>query len=129
MPKAKELKVRVENRPGVLGDVTAALAAQKLNLRAAHGWTEGDVGYVRLVPEKAAPAKKALAKAGFQVEERDVLEVVLADKAGALAEIAGKLGRAGVNVEYLYVGSAGAARKVSAFFGVPDLAAASKAAR
>jgi hypothetical protein len=129
MPKAKELKVKVENRAGVLGEITAALAAQKLNLRAAHGWAEGDVGYVRLVPEKPGPAKKALAKAGFAVEEREVLEVVLADKAGALAEVAGKLGRAGVNLEYLYVGSAGAARKVSVFLGVPDLVAASRAVR
>lgn len=129
MPRAKELKIRVENRPGVLGEVTAALAEKKLNLRAAHGWSEGDVAYIRLVPDKAPAARKALQKAGYAPEDRDVLEVVLADKPGALAEVAAKLGDAGVDVEYVYTGSAGAARKVSAFFGVPDLAAAVKAAR
>jgi hypothetical protein len=129
MPRAKELKVRVENRPGMLGEVASALGEKKVNLRAAHAWAEGDVGYVRLVAEQVGAAKKALAARGWPADEREVLEVVLADKPGALGEAAAKLGAAGVNVEYMYVGSAGAARKVSAFFGVPDVAAALKAAR
>jgi hypothetical protein len=129
MPRAKELKVRVENRPGMLGEVASALGEKKINLRAAHAWSEGEAGYVRLVPEQTGAARKALAARGWPVDEREVLEVVLADKPGALGDASRKLGTAGIDIEYMYVGSAGAARKVSAFFGVADVAAALKASR
>jgi len=129
MAKAKELKVRVENRPGILGEVASALGEKKVNLRGAHAWAEGSQGFIRLVADKPAAARKILAARGLAAEERDVLEVVLPDRPGALGAAAAKLGRAGVNVEYMYVGTAKGARKVSVFFGVPDVAAAQKAAR
>lgn len=129
MPRAKELKVRVENRPGVLGEVASALGEKKVNLRGAHAWTEGDVGYLRLVADPPGAAKKALAARGWAPDEREVLELALPDKPGALGEAAAKLGRAGINVEYMYVGTGAGARKVSVFFGVGDVGAALKAAR
>jgi hypothetical protein len=129
MPKAVELKVRVENRPGILGEVASALGEKKVNLRGAHAWAEGAEGYIRLVADKPAAARKALAARGWNADERNVLELVLPDRPGALGAAAAKLGRAGVNVEYMYVGTAKGARKVSVFFGVPDVAAAQKAAR
>jgi hypothetical protein len=128
MPKAKELKVRVPDRPGTLGEITGALAEKKINLRAVNAWVEGDEGVIRLVADSAAKAKKALAAQGLQVEEQDVLEVELADKPGALAEKATRLGAAGVNITHVFIGTAGA-RKATAFIGVSDLAAALKAVR
>ena len=128
MPKAKELKVRVEDRPGALGEVTAALAAKKINLRGVNAWVEGNEGVVRLVADKAAAAKKALAGKGWQVEEAEVVELELPDKPGALAEKAIALGRAGVNITHVYVGTGGA-RKATVFLAVSDVARALKALR
>jgi hypothetical protein len=128
MPRAKELKVRVTDRPGALGEVAAALAAKKINLRAVNAWVEGNEGVVRLVADKAAAAKKALAAKGWQVEEVDVVELELPDKPGALADKATALGRAGVNITHVFVGTAGA-RKATVFLGVSDVAAALKALR
>lgn len=128
MPRAKELKIRVEDRPGMLGEVAGALAAKKINLRAVNAWVEGSEGVIRLVADKAAAAKKALAAKGWSVEEHDVVELELADKPGALAEKAAALGRAGVNITHVMVGPAGA-RKATVFLGVADVAAALKAAR
>ncbi len=128
MPRAKELKVRVPDRPGALGEVTAALAEKKINLRAVNAWIEGTEGIIRLVPDKAAAAKKALAAKGWPVEEKEVVEVELPDKPGALAEKATKLGRAGVNITHVLVGPGGA-RKATVFLGVSDVAAALKALR
>ena len=128
MPRAKELKVRVADRPGTLGEVTSALAEKKINLRAVNAWVEGSEGVVRLVADSAPKARKALAAKGLQVEEQDVVEVELADKPGALAEKATRLGAAGVNITYVFIGTAGA-RKATAFIGVSDVAAALKALR
>lgn len=128
MAKAKELKFRVPDRPGMLGEIATALGEKKVNLRAVNAWVEGGEGVVRIVVDKPAVAKKALASRGWQAEERDVLEIELADKPGALGEAAAALGAAGVNITHVFVGT-GAARKATIFLGVSDLAAAAKALR
>ena len=128
MPRAKELKIRIPDRPGALGEVTEALAEKKINLRAVNAWIEGTEGVVRVIVDKVPPARKALAAKGWKVEEQEVIEVELADKPGALAEKAAKLGRAGVNITHVFVGTGGA-RKATVFMGVSDIAAALKAVR
>jgi hypothetical protein len=128
MPRAKELKVRVENRPGMLGEVASALAEKKVNVRAVNAWVEGEQGVIRIVADRLPVARKVLAARGWNPEEVEVLEVELADKPGSLARLASALGKAGVDIGHVYVGSAGA-RKASVFMGVSDLTAALKAAR
>ncbi len=128
MPRAKELKVRIPDRPGALGEVTAALAEKKVNLRAVNAWVEGDEGVVRLVADKLPVARKALAAKGWRVDEQEIIEIELSDKPGALAEKAEKLGRAGVNITHVFVGTGGS-RKATVFLGVSDIAAALKALR
>ena len=128
MAKAKELKFRVPDRPGMLGEIAGALGEKKVNLRAINAWVEGTEGVVRLVVDKHAAAKKLLAKKGWMPEERDVLELQLPDKPGALGAAAAKLGKAGVNVTHVFVGTGGA-KKATVFLGVSDLAAAAKALR
>ena len=128
MPRAKELKLRVADRPGALGEVAAALAEKKINLRALNAWVEGTEGVIRVVADKTAAAKKILAARGYTVAETDVVEVELADKPGTLAEKAAKLGAAGVNITHVYLGTGGA-RKATIFLAVSDVAAAMKALR
>jgi hypothetical protein len=128
MPRAKELKIRVEDRPGMLGEVAAALAAKKVNLRAVNAWVEDGQGVVRMIVDKVGPAKRALTAHGWDVEETDVVELELADKPGALADAAAALGEAGVNIGHVFVGVAGA-RKATVFLGVSDIRAAVKALR
>ncbi len=128
MPRAKELKFRVPDRPGMLGEIASALGEKRVNLRAVNAWIEGEEGVVRIVVDKHAAAKKVLDARGWQAEEREVLELELPDKPGALGEVASALGQAGVNITHVFVGT-GSARKATVFLGVSDLAAALKAAR
>ena len=128
MARAKELKFKVPDRPGMLGEITTALGEKKVNLRAVNAWVEGDEGVIRMVVDKHAVAKKLLAQMGWAPEERDVIELELADKPGTLAAAATKLGNAGVNITHVFLGTAGA-RKATVFLGVSDPAAATKALR
>jgi hypothetical protein len=128
MARAKELKFRVQDRPGMLGEIASALGDKKINLRAINAWVEGTEGVVRIVVDKHAAAKKLLAQRGWMPEERDVVEIELADKPGTLGEAAAKLGNAGVNITHVFVGTGGA-RKATVFLGVSDPAAAAKALR
>src|SRR2546425_6589317 len=129
MARAKQLTLWVADQPGVLGEIASALGEKKTNIVAVMGATEGGRGAVRMVVDKPATARKVFASRGWQVTEEEVLAVTLSDSPGALGRVATKLGRAGVNIQYVYVGSAGSARKLNAYLGVSDLKAALKAAR
>lgn len=128
MPRAKALKVKVPDRPGILGEVASALGAKGINLVAVHGYAEQGQGVLCLVVDKLAAAVKVLAGRGLKPEEEEVLEVQLADRPGAMGEIAKTLGDARINIKYVFVGTA-RGRKVTVYLAVDDLPGALKALR
>lgn len=128
MPRAKELMIRTDDRPGLLGELASALGAKKVNIRAVNAWVENGQAVFRLVVDKGPAAKKVLAALGWKAEEKDVLELELADKPGALGKAAKALGDAGISIGHIFVG-AGGARKATIYLGVPDVKAAMKAVR
>jgi hypothetical protein len=129
MPRAKQLTLWVADQPGMLGEIASALGEKKTNIVAIMGATEGGRGAVRMIVDKPATARKVFAAHGWRATDEEVVAVTLADSPGALGRVATKLGRAGVNIDYLYVGTAGSARKLNAYLGVSDVKAALKAAR
>jgi len=129
MPKAKQLSVWVENRPGVLGEVASTLGAKKINIIGFMAPAAEGRGAIRMVVDKPAAARKALAEGAWETTEEDIVQVILANKPGSLGSAASKLGTVGINIQYAYTGSAKGARKVSTFFAVADVEAALKALR
>jgi hypothetical protein len=126
MPRAKQLTVVLPDRPGTLGEVATALGEKKVNIVGFCGAKQGDQGYIWLVVDKTAAAKKLFAARGWNATEDEVLAVTLPDNPGSLGRFTSKLGKAGVNITFAYTGSAGSARKLNAYFGVSDLKAALK---
>jgi len=102
----EQLSVFLENKPGVLADVCKALAEGGVNLRAISVSDTVDHAVVRLVTTEPGIARSILERGGALVVETNVLVLTLANEPGALAEVAGKLSEAKVNIEYSY-GSAG----------------------
>ena len=129
MPRAKQLSLSVPDQPGMLGEIATALGNKKINILGMCAATQGGNGMVWMVVDKPAAAKKVFSQNGWSATEEEVLAVTLTDSPGALGKVATKLGRAGVNITFVYVGTAGSARKVNAYVGVSDLKAALKAAR
>jgi len=121
MPRAKQLTVSVENRPGMLGEVGSALGAKKVNIVAFMATVSDNQGIIRMIVDKRAAAKRVLAEHRWETTEEDVLEVALQDKPGSLGRIAHKLREASVNIDYAYVGVGPSAQRVNAYFGVSDL--------
>ena len=128
VPRAKALKVRVPDRPGILGEVASALGANGINLVAVHGYSEKGQGLLCLVVDKLAAAVKVLKGRGLDPQEDDILEVQLADRPGTMGEVAKTLGDAGINIKYVFVGTA-RGRKVTVYLAVEDLAGAVKTLR
>ena len=78
--------------------------------------------------DKFGAAKKVLASRGWTPQEEEVLEVEVSDKPGALGDVAKRLGDAGINIKYVFVGTA-RGRKVTVYLAVEDLPAALKILR
>ena len=129
MPKAKQLTVWVENRPGMLGEVGSALGAKKVNILAFMATVTENRGTIRMVVDKPATAKKVFAEHRWETTEDEVLKVLLLDKPGSLGRMAHKLREASVNIHYSYVGLGPRARQANAYFGVSDLKVALIAVR
>ena len=129
MPRAKQLSAWVEDRPGVLGLMAAALGDRGVSIRAFMASALDGRGFVRLVVDQPAVARKVLKDLGWTVTVDDIIEVTTADKPGALGAVADRLGSRGINIQYAYVGQAGAARKVNLYLAVADVKAALAALR
>lgn len=116
----KQFTVCLENKPGQLARLCKALARAKVNILAISVVDSVDSGLVRFVAESAAAARKALAKAKINATTRDVLVVTLANEPGGLAEAAGRLAAAGVNIDYVYASTMRQCEEALCVFAVDD---------
>ena len=126
MPKAKQLSVRVENRPGTLAHVARVLGDAKVNILAFLTSTLGAEGSVQVVVDNVNKAKKALEGAGLAYTESDVLHVELPNVPGALGSFAGKLAAKEINITSGYQTTVKGSRKASVVLAVSDLDTAAR---
>ena len=108
------------DRPGELGRLAAALAAKDVNIDAIAAHTAFGKGYVAVLPAEPKRARDALKEAGFTFNEKTVLTVQLEDKPGTLADLAKRLGGAGVSITSVVPIGTGEGR-VQLAIGVDDL--------
>jgi len=109
MEKIKELFVVVENRPGALGELLGHLSKEKINIEAIGIFQD----VAKLSVSDLDLAAKALARAKYQVEVREVLRIDLDNKPGSFAFVVSRLANAGLNIEYCY-GTVGKGQKSAA---------------
>jgi hypothetical protein len=114
---ASDLLIRVENSPGMLAKVAAAVSDAGVNLSAATCTRPGDTADLHVLVKHPEAAKHALAIAGLAVTaEREVVVVDVDDRPGALADLARRVADAGVDLDLVYV-----ATNNHVVFGSPDL--------
>jgi hypothetical protein len=129
MARAKQISAWVEDRPGMLGQVADSLGENGVSIRAFMAAVLDGKGFVRVVVDRPAAARKIFASHGWKTTEDEVVEVTVPDQPGALGAVAERLGRSGINIQYAYVGTAKSAQKVNLYLAVPDVKAALKALR
>lgn len=122
MPKAKQLSVSVENRPGTLAQVAKVLGDAKVNILA----FLTTPGTAHVVVDNVDKAKKALDGAGLSYTESDVLFVELKNAPGALGQFAEKLAAKGINITSGYQTSVKGSKKASVVLAVSDLEEAAR---
>ena len=108
MPKVTQLTLRLGSKPGVLAQIASTLARAGVNITAicAAEATSGR-GKIRLLVDNPARATEALKAARFRPGQEEALALTLDNRPGALAEVAGKLARARVNIKCAYATTSG----------------------
>src|SRR2546425_6994182 len=102
MQVTTQLSLFLENRAGVLARLAADLARHRVSIRALTVANLVDHAVVRLVVSDPQRALHLLGERGVLAFTSDVLAVEVPDEGGTIADIARRLGRAGINIEYAY---------------------------
>ena len=113
-----DLVIEIENEPGALAQVAAAISDAGVNLAAATCMGTAERVELHVLVPHAEAAKHALALSHLAVSrEREVVVVDVEDRPGVLADLTRKVARAGVDLDLVYV-----ATRNRLVFGATDLA-------
>jgi hypothetical protein len=114
-----DLVIDIDNTPGALAEVTAAISDAGVNIAAATCVGTGKTAELHILVPHAEAAKHALAISHLAVSrEREVAVVEVEDRPGVLADLTRKIAEAGVNLDLVFV-----ATRNRVVFGAADLTA------
>lgn len=115
---AVDLLIDVENTPGALAQVAAAISDAGVNISAATCVGGGERAEIHVLVKHAEAARHALGAISHLAinREREVVVVDVEDRQGVLADLTRKIATAGVNIDLIYVATGN-----RVVFGSPDL--------
>jgi hypothetical protein len=99
----RDFAIHLTNRPGEIARVANALARKEVNIKSIAGMGFKNEGLMHVIADDVEAARSALRESNIQFEENELATVLLENKAGELAGVAGKLANVGVNVKAIYV--------------------------
>ena len=116
---AVDLVIDIENTPGALARVAAAISDAGVNIAAATCVGPGERAELHILVPHAGAVRHLLGISHLAItREREVVVVDVEDRPGVLADLARKISRAEVNLDLVYV-----ATRNRVVFGSDDLAA------
>jgi hypothetical protein len=114
---AFDLTIDIENKPGALAEVAAAISDAGVNIAAATCIGPGERAELHILVPHAEAARHLLAISHVAVtREREVVVVDVEDRPGVLADLARRIAQAGINLDLVYV-----ATRNRVVFGAPDV--------
>jgi hypothetical protein len=120
---AVDLVIDIDNTPGALAEVAAAISDAGVNIAAATCIGPGERAELHILVPHAEAARHLLAISHVAVtREREVVVVDVEDRPGVLADLTRKVARAGVNLDLVYV-----ATRNRIVFGAADVSALKQA--
>ncbi|HUB04954.1 MAG TPA: ACT domain-containing protein [Solirubrobacteraceae bacterium] len=116
---AFDLVIDIENTPGALAEVAAAISDAGVNIAAATCVGTGERAEMHILVPHAEAARHSLAISHLGVSrEREVVVIDVEDRPGVLADLTRKIAKAGVDLDLVYI-----ATRNRLVFGSADLAA------
>ena len=116
---AADLVIDIENTPGALAAVAAAISDAGVNIAAATCIGTGDRAELHILVPHAEAARHSLAISHVAVtREREVVVVDVEDRPGVLADLTRRIAKAGIDLDLVYV-----ATRNRVVFGADDIPA------
>jgi hypothetical protein len=112
----KQVTVFLENKPGRLANVLAALASEKVNITALSVMDKHEHSVLRLVTDDPSKTTQIIQKLNTPFTEADVLVVELRNQPGALSHVCEILAAEHINIDYAYCSSGGRNGRVVGIF-------------
>ena len=114
---AVDLVIDIENTPGALAEVAAAISDAGVNIAGATCLGAGEHAELHILVPHAEAVRHALAISHLAVSrEREVVVVDVEDRPGVLADLTRRIAKAGVDLDLVYV-----ATRNRVVFGAADL--------
>jgi hypothetical protein len=114
-----DLVIDIENTPGALAEVAAAISDAGVNIAAATCVGPGERAELHILVPHGGAVRHLLGISHLAVSrEREVVVVDVVDRPGVLADLARKIARAGVDLDLVYV-----ATQNRVVFGASDIEA------
>ena len=99
-----DLVIDIENTPGSLARIAAAISDAGVNIAAATCIGSHERAELHILVKHAEAAKHSLATAGvLATRESEVVVVTVEDHPGVLADLTRKVAEAGINLDLVYV--------------------------
>ena len=99
----EQLSVFMENKVSRLNEVLLQLKEGKVNVLSLSLADTSEFGVLRLIVDNPEEGRKVLKENGFSARLTKVLAIKLPNEVGTLQGVLEVLGKAGMNVEYMYV--------------------------
>lgn len=101
---AFDLVIDIDNTPGALAQVAAAISDAGVNIAAATCIGTGERAEMHILVPHAEAARHSLAISHLAVSrEREVVVIDVEDRPGVLADLTRKIAKAGVDLDLVYV--------------------------
>jgi hypothetical protein len=126
MSVEKQYSVFLVNKPGILAQVTHAIAEMKVNIKALTLVDSQEHGVLRVVVEDGERTEKILRSLNIPITKTEVLCVEMDNHPGALADICKRLASDHVNINYAYLSTGSKGGKTVGIFKVSDINKAQK---
>ena len=100
----KQITIVTQNRPGVVAEITEALAAENINIDSLVADGHAESGVIVLTVDRYDDALRVIARIpDITALTEDVILVLLEDKPGALAKIAKRFKEANINLRSIRI--------------------------
>ena len=99
----QRITILVENRVGVIAEITQLMAKHDINILSLEGYTDHGNGTVHLDIEQYDRALRLLQQAGFRAISEDALVISVVDESGGLAKVANRLKDHQINIITMHI--------------------------
>ncbi|MHC4401790.1 MAG: ACT domain-containing protein [Planctomycetota bacterium] len=99
----KQITIVCDSRPGVMAEISEALAGAGVNIETLDAESFGSSGVINLTVDRYDEALRALARTPFRAISEDAIVVQLDDRPGELAQIMRRFKEANINLRSIHI--------------------------